>query len=91
MINETKIREILNTLLNEVAQQARNDASVGKSNIGSIYDRSSPDLVKLDEKAIKQAIEDINKVTATKEGTARLVNALLVAAKTIAAVTIRPT
>lgn len=90
MTNETKIKDILNSLLNEVAEQAKNDAISGKSNIGSIYDKSTPELIRLDEKAIKQAIDDINKVTATKEGTARLVNALLVAAKTIAAVTIRP-
>ncbi len=86
-----KICDILTGLLDDIAAQARADAIAGKSNIGGVYDKDTPTLRSLDEKQINQAIEDIRKATATKEGAARLVNALLMAAKTIAAVTIRPT
>lgn len=89
-MDEIKIREILVGMLNDIAIQAQADAASGKSNISSIYNKNIPTLRVLDEKQIKQAIEDIHKATATKEGTARLVNALLMAARTVAAITIRP-
>jgi acetylglutamate kinase len=88
-MEESKIRDALINMLTEVAEQAKADALSGKSNIGSVLDKNKPELRQLDEKQINQAIQDIRKATATKEGTARLVSALLVAARTIAAITIR--
>ncbi len=88
-MDESKIRDALIGMLSEVAAQAKADAASGNSDIGSVLDKNKPELRQLDEKQINQAIQDIRRATATKEGAARLVSALLVAAKTVAAITIR--
>lgn len=85
-MDETKIREALTSMLNAVAEQARKDALAGKSNIGGIFDNNTPELHVLDEKKINQAIEDIKRATATKEGATRLMNAILTAARIAATV-----
>lgn len=89
-MDESKIRESLVTMLTDVANQARADALAGQSNIGSIYDKDLPKLRTLDPKQIEEAIANIKKATATKESAARLINAILVAAKTVATIAIRP-
>lgn len=87
MDNEA-IRDALTALLSDVAEKARADALAGKSDIGSIFRRQGPSLASLDAKAVEQAISDIQKATATKEGTRRLVNGLLVAAKVAAKIAV---
>lgn len=87
MVDETKVKELLTDLLNDVAAKAREDALQGRSNIGSIFSRDrDTNLRTLDVEKAEQAIRDIEDATATKEGARRLVNAIMVAAKTVAKV-----
>jgi len=86
-MDQNKIREALTSLLNDIAAQARVDATNGQSNIGSIYDSATPEFRTLDEKQIQAAIVDINKATATKDMARRLVNAIMLAASTVANIT----
>jgi hypothetical protein len=79
-MDEVQIKNSLVTLLEGVAEQARQDAANGKSNIGVIYS----DDVHLNQIAVTNAIQDINKATSTKEGARRLISGLLVVAKAIA-------
>ena len=83
-MDETKIRNMLTAFLTDVADQAKADALAGQSNIGSVFDRNAPAMKMLDEKKIKEAIADIKKATATKESCARLIGAILLAAKAAA-------
>jgi hypothetical protein len=87
-VEDNKLRDFLADYLNNIAEQARADANSGKSNIADIY-KDIPVLSKLDDKKIKEALNDIEKATMTKESTARFVNAILMAAKIIAATTLR--
>lgn len=87
-MEDNKLRDVLADYLNNIAEQARKDAASGKSNIADIYE-DIPVLSKLDDKKIKEALNDIEKATMTKESTARFINAILMAAKIIAATTIR--
>ena len=79
-----KIKEALVSMLEEVADKARQDARSGKSDIGSIYRKKRDPLSSLDPKVAEQAIRNIKVATATKEGTRKLVNAVILAAKVIA-------
>ena len=83
-MDETKIRDMLTAFLTDVADQAKADALAGQSNIGSVFDRNAPAMKMLDEKKVREAILDIKRATTTKESCARLVNVLLLAAKTVA-------
>lgn len=87
-MEDNKLRDVLADYLNNIAEQARKDAISGKSNIADIY-KDIPVLSKLDDKKIKEALNDIEKATMTKESTARFINAILMAAKIIAATTLR--
>jgi hypothetical protein len=87
-VEDNKLRDVLADYLNNIAEQARKDAISGKSNIADIY-KDTPVLFKLDDKKIKEALSDIEKATMTKESTARFINAILMAAKIIAATTLR--
>ena len=80
-MDQEAIKTVLTALLTDVAARARADALAGNSDIGSIFRRESEQLQNLDPKAVEDAIVAINKATATKEGTRRLVNGILVAAK----------
>lgn len=82
-MDENKIREMLTAFLTDIADQARADAVADKSNIGSVFDRATPAIKTLDENKIKEAIADINRATATRESCARLINAILLAAKAV--------
>lgn len=84
MVDETKVRDLLVSLLEDVAAKARADAAAGKSDIGSIWKRSGPEMASLDPKQIEKAIQDVNKATATKEGAARLIGSLMLAARIVA-------
>lgn len=83
-MDSDKIRTMLTAFLTDVADQAKVDAIVGQSNISSIFDNNIPAMQMLDENKIKEAIADIKRATATKESCARLVSAILLAAKTVA-------
>ncbi len=83
------IKQALTALLTDVAAKAREDALAGNSDIGSIFRRESEKLQSLNPKAIEDAIIAINKATATKEGTRRLVNGILVAVKAAARLMVR--
>lgn len=83
-MDENKIREMLTAFLTNVADQAKADAIAGQSNIGSVFDRDTPTFSLLDEKKIRETIADIKKATATKESCARLIGAILLAAKAAA-------
>jgi len=87
-VQDNQLKELLVTYLQSIAEKAREDAKTGKSDIGSIYD-DKVILKSLDEKKIKEAISDIEKATMTKESTARFINAILLAARIIAATVIR--
>lgn len=89
MVDETKVRELLTSLLTEVAAKARADALAGKSDIGSIWRRDAPsELASMDPAKVEEAIADIRKATATKEGARRIINAIMVAAKAVAKIAI---
>ena len=83
-MDENKVREMLVAFLTDVADRAMADAKSGQSNIGSIFDSSLSTMKMLDEQKIREIITDIKKATMTKESAARLMNAILLAAKTIA-------
>ena len=84
MDNEA-VRRILTSLLSDIASQAKIDSTTGVSNIASIYRPVTDNQFdSLDPQKIEEAIKDINHATATKEGARRLVNALMVVAKTVA-------
>lgn len=85
-MDQARIKEALTSMLEEVAEKAKADARAGESDIGSIFREDSPTLTSLDVKAVEEAIADVNKATATKEGTRRLVNGLFLAAKVAARV-----
>ncbi len=78
------IREALTALLTDVAAKARKDALAGNSDIGSIFRRDSEKLQSLNPTAVEEAIVAINKATNSKEGTRRLINGILIAAKAAA-------
>ncbi len=82
-MDKDAIRQALIDMLNDVAAKARKDALNGESDIAAIYDRGGADLKSLDAQKVEEAIQDIDKATATKEGARRLVNAIMVAAKAI--------
>ena len=87
-MQDNQLKELLVTYLQSIAEKAREDAKTGTSDIGSIYD-DKVILKSLDEKKIKEAISDIEKATMTKESTARFINAILLAARIVAATVIR--
>jgi len=84
MVDHEKIKSVLTDLLTEVAAQARQDALEGESNIGSIYDDETPELETLSAEQVQEAIANINAAAATKAGARRLINGIMVAAKTVA-------
>jgi len=88
MVDEIKIRQVLTDLLLDITGKARSDALNGRSDISQAFGSELPFLKTLDDAAIKQAILDIHKATATKETSAKLLNAILSAAKIIAITTI---
>ena len=83
-MDKDALREALTELLTDIAAKAKADALVGHSDIGSIFDRESEKLQSLDAKTVEEAIININKATATKEGARRLFNGIMVAAKVAA-------
>lgn len=83
-MDKDAVRETLTGLLSDIAAKAREDALAGESDIGSIFRREGENLRSLDAKAVEDAIVDINKATATKEGARRLMNGIMVAAKAAA-------
>lgn len=83
-MDQEAIKQALTSLLTDVAAKAREDALAGNSDIGSVFRRDSEKLKSLDPKAVEDAIVDINKATATKEGARRLMNGIMVAAKAAA-------
>jgi hypothetical protein len=83
-MDQEAIKHALTSLLTDVASKARADALEGESDIGSIFRRDSEELKTLSPKAVEDAVLAINKATATKEGTRRLINGILVAAKAAA-------
>lgn len=82
-MDKEAIRQALVDMLTDVATKARQDALAGESDIAAIYDRERTDLKSLDAQKVEEAIRDIDKATATKEGARRLVNAIMVVAKAI--------
>lgn len=83
-MDNKQIQEALTSLLTDVATKARKDALAGESDMGSIFRRGGEKLQSLDPKAVEDAIIDIKKATATKEGTRRLMDGIMLAARTAA-------
>ena len=83
-MDQEAIKLALTSLLTDVAAKARADALAGHSDIGSIFRREGERLQNLSPQAVEDAIIAIDKATATKEGTRRLINGILVAAKAAA-------
>lgn len=83
-MDQEAIKRALTSLLTDVATKARADALAGNSDIGSIFRREGEKLQNLNPQAVEDAITAIDKATATKEGTRRLINGILVAAKAAA-------
>ena len=88
-MDKETVKEVLTSLLTDIATKACEDALAGNSDIGSIFRRDSEKLQSLDPKTIEDAIIAINKATATKEGARRLINGIMVAAKAAARLMIR--
>lgn len=78
------IRRALKEALESVAQKARADAIAGESDISSVFDDEVDPLPSMDVAKIEEAIANIDKATATKEGARRLINGILVVAKVAA-------
>jgi len=83
-MDKDQIKDALTTLLQDIADKAKADARKGESDIGSIFRRDSESLQQLDMKAVEDAIANIDRATATKEGARRLMNGLMLAAKVAA-------
>jgi len=83
-MDKDQIRDALTALLQDIADKAQKDARSGESDIGSIFRRDSKPLQQLDMKAIDEAIANIDKATATKEGARRLMSGVMLAAKVAA-------
>jgi len=81
MDNEA-IRKVLIELLEDVRDKARQDARGDNADIGSIWrdDRTSH-TSSLDAAKAEEAIANVKRATATKEGARRLVNGIMVLAK----------
>lgn len=78
------IRRALTEALESVANKARADARAGESDIGSVFDDDVDPLPAMDIAKIEEAIVNIDKAAATKEGARRLINGILVVAKVAA-------
>lgn len=78
------IRRALTEVLRSVADQAMADARVDESDIGSVFEDEVAALPSMDVTKIEEAIANIDKATATKEGARRLINGILVVAKVAA-------
>ena len=78
------IGHALTAALEMVADKARADALAGESDIGSVFDDDVDPLPSMDVAKIEEAIANIDKATATKEGARRLINGILVVAKVAA-------
>lgn len=87
-MDQEAINNLLVTLMTDVADKARRDALSGRSDIASVFDRDSKNLVTVDPEMVERAIEDIRKATRTKEGARRLINGLIVVAKSAARITL---
>ena len=83
-MDKDKVRKVLAELLIDIANKAREDSLNGESDIGSIFRRDHEILSTLNAEVIEDAIRNINKATATKEGARRLINGVMVAAKAAA-------
>jgi hypothetical protein len=88
-MDQETVKEVLTSLLTDIAARAREDALAGNSDIGSIFRRDGEKLQSLDPRTVEDAIVAINKATATKEGTRRLINGIMVAAKAAARLVVR--
>jgi hypothetical protein len=84
------IREVLTALLTSIAAKARQDALAGQSDIGSIFSQDGENLKSLNAQAVEDAIVNIKKATATKEGARRLINGIMVVAKVAAKAALPP-
>jgi len=82
-MDQEAIRKALVNMLASVATKARQDALNEESDIAAIYNKDRADLQSLDIQKVEEAIRNIDRATATKEGARRLVNAIMVAAKAI--------
>jgi hypothetical protein len=80
------VRETLKEALRAVANKAKVDAQRGESDIGSVFGDDIDPLPAMDIAKIEEAIVNIDKATATKEGARRLINGILVVAKIAARV-----
>lgn len=78
------IREMLKETLQAVANRARADAQQRESNIAFVFEDEIDSLSSIDITKIEEAIVNIDKATATKEGARRLLNGILVVAKVAA-------
>lgn len=81
------VKQALQAMLEKVARKARDDAMRGESDISSVFEEEPDMLPSLDVARIEQAIIDIDRATATKEGARRLMNGLMVAARAAARIT----
>ena len=80
------IKAALKNMLHEIADKARADARRGESDIASIFEDEVAPLPSVDIAKIEEAIANIDKATATKEGARRLISGILVVAKVAAKV-----
>lgn len=76
------LRLALVTMLEDIAQKARLDATRGESDISSVFgdgDQFSVDSVDITQ--VEEAIANVEEATATKQGAQRLINGILLVAK----------
>ena len=83
-MDPTIVKQALQAMLEKVAHKARDDAMRGESDISSVFEDEPDTLPSLDVAKIEQAIADIDRATKTKEGTRRLMDGIMLAARTAA-------
>ena len=80
------IKKNLTEMLEDVAAKARSDAQSGESDISSVFEDMPRPSLNFDIAKIEEAIRNIDKATATKDGARRLLNGILLAARIAAKV-----
>ena len=88
MIDETKVRDALVSLLEGVAEKARQDARDNNSDIMSVIGTNEGDgNASINLEHVERAIENVERATRTKEGARRMLNAIMVTARVVGRVT----
>jgi len=86
-MDKEAIKQALQDMLKGVADKARADAMAGESDIGSIFDDELQLAPGMDIAKVEEAILNVERATATKEGAQRLMDGIMIIAKIAARAT----